>query len=300
MDEKPDQIIEHIEARRDELGRNLSELETKVRRTTDWHTYYDKNPMMILGAALGGGLLIGAAVARGGSSRSRTKGIRKSSYKPSTGTSGMSGRSGSSAGSSYYTPAETSSSSFAGLGSSTGAASHQTPSSSSATGSSSESGTSTVGNLTSKLQTLAGGQIHQVNEAFDHIRGALIAFGISKVKEFLSQSVPGLEQHLGHLGGNSHKDQQPKPGSSTSYSTGSSAPTSGVGGNSGASDYRSGAQNYSGGSSSQGTGSTGQTGNSSQPGNSGPSATTTNTGRVSEADEYAGAGTRGSTPRPTP
>ena len=30
MDEKPDQIIEHIEARRDELGRNLSELETKA------------------------------------------------------------------------------------------------------------------------------------------------------------------------------------------------------------------------------------------------------------------------------
>jgi hypothetical protein len=30
----------------------------------------------------------------------------------------------------------------------------------------------------------------------EHIKGALIAFGISKAKEFLTQAVPGLDQHL--------------------------------------------------------------------------------------------------------
>jgi len=185
MDEKPDQIIEHIEARRDELGRNLSELEIKVRRTTDWHTYYDKNPMMILGAALGGGLLVGAVIG-GRSSRPRTRGI-KTSYKSSSGTSGTS-RSASSTPSSYYTPAESGPASYAGLGASTGAASHSTPASSNVSGSgttpASSTGStpntastaagvsSTVSNLGNKLQSLAGGQMHQVNEAVDHIRGA--------------------------------------------------------------------------------------------------------------------------------
>src|SRR5262245_4396317 len=63
MDEKPDQIIDHIEQQRDRLGRNLNELESRVRRSTDWRTYYDRNPMLILGAALGGGLLLGATLA---------------------------------------------------------------------------------------------------------------------------------------------------------------------------------------------------------------------------------------------
>lgn len=64
MDEKPDQILGHIEAQRSELSRNLNELETRVRRGTDWRTYFDSNPLMMLGAALGGGLLLGTAVGR--------------------------------------------------------------------------------------------------------------------------------------------------------------------------------------------------------------------------------------------
>src|SRR5689334_16637181 len=71
MDEKPDQIIGHIEAQRDQLGRNLNELEDRVRQTTDWRTHYERNPMLVLGAALGGGLLLGAVVGgRTGSSSS--------------------------------------------------------------------------------------------------------------------------------------------------------------------------------------------------------------------------------------
>ena len=86
MDEKPDQIIGHIEAQRNELGRNLSELESRVRETTDWRTHYERNPMLVLGAALGGGILLGAMV--GGGSRPSSRRTSKSS-SPYTGTSAM-------------------------------------------------------------------------------------------------------------------------------------------------------------------------------------------------------------------
>jgi hypothetical protein len=62
MDERPDEIINHIEAQRHELGRNLNELETRVRENADWRTWFDRNPMMMMGAALGGGLLLGTAI----------------------------------------------------------------------------------------------------------------------------------------------------------------------------------------------------------------------------------------------
>ncbi|MBC8168044.1 MAG: hypothetical protein H7Y20_19525 [Bryobacteraceae bacterium] len=39
--------------------------------------------------------------------------------------------------------------------------------------------------------------MQQVTEAFDSVKGALVAFGISKMKEFLSTAVPGLDRHLG-------------------------------------------------------------------------------------------------------
>jgi hypothetical protein len=129
--------------------------------------------------------------------------------------------------------------------------------------------------LQSKLATLAGGQMHQVNDALDTIRGALIAFGIAKAKEFLTNAVPGLEHHLHEAAGSR------QPGTRTGYATGSSqgsygsghtsgqqgtnyAPgqTSGQSGSSGmssgSSDYRSGTQNYPGGQSSHGTGTTGR------------------------------------------
>jgi len=70
MDEKSDEILNHIESQRDQLGRNLDELESRVKRTTDWRTHYENNPMLILGAALGGGILLGAIVGGTGSKTS--------------------------------------------------------------------------------------------------------------------------------------------------------------------------------------------------------------------------------------
>jgi hypothetical protein len=146
MDEKPDQIIGHIEAQRDELGRNLNELETRVRATANWRTYYERNPMLAVGAALGGGLLLGTMV---------------SSARHSSTTSRVSASSSS--------------------------RSHEKASSSA---SRSSSASSLVSSPVTAMER------RHVSETMDHIKAALIGFGIAKAKEFLSQAIPGLDQHL--------------------------------------------------------------------------------------------------------
>jgi hypothetical protein len=146
MDEKPDQIIGHIEAQRHELGRNLNELETRVRASTNWRTYYEKNPMLAVGAALGGGLLLGTMVSS--STRHSTSSHRVSSSAPR--------------------PA-------AKTTSSTAAASPAA---------------SMVSNPVTSMQR------RHVTESIDHVKAALIAFGIAKAKEFINQAIPGLEPHL--------------------------------------------------------------------------------------------------------
>ena len=58
MGEAADQIEHHIERTREDLGVNLQELEQKVKRATDWRTYFRRNPIMLMGAAFGVGLLL--------------------------------------------------------------------------------------------------------------------------------------------------------------------------------------------------------------------------------------------------
>jgi hypothetical protein len=65
MGEKPSQIIDEIETTRDKLGDNLSDLESKMREVTNWRTYYERHPMMFVGAALGGGFLLSQALVGG-------------------------------------------------------------------------------------------------------------------------------------------------------------------------------------------------------------------------------------------
>ncbi|MBC7927538.1 MAG: hypothetical protein H7039_17980 [Bryobacteraceae bacterium] len=266
MDDKPDQIIDHIEAQRDQLGRNLSELEDRVRETTDWRTHFEKNPVLVLGAALGGGLILGAVVGGGGRSKTKSikpwKGKSPASSKSSTGSwaSGDSKTADSYGGytpSTYYSGSDKESSytesvpdSFSGADSAAAAFSG------------------------ANLQGSHGeSQMSQVTEAFSTIKGALIAFGISKAKEFLSQAVPGIDQHLGQhssskdqaAGSHSHNppDKQSPPSSAgKKESSGGDASQGGFGGpgsgrtetSTGPSDYRAGTQNYQGGSSPAGAG----------------------------------------------
>jgi hypothetical protein len=149
MDEKPDEIMNHIESERDQLGRNLNELETRVRRTTDWRAQVDRNPMLAMGVALGGGVLLGSII--GGSHRSS-----KSAW------------SSSAAGKSYTS---------ANLASSTSAA-------------------STFGAGGSGRTSQYHEQRRKTSDTLDNIKAALIAFGTAKVKEFMSEALPGFHEHM--------------------------------------------------------------------------------------------------------
>jgi hypothetical protein len=155
MDERPDEIMNQIESQRDQLGRNLNELEARVKRTTDWRAQFDRNPMLAMGIALGGGLLIGSMV--GGSGHR----IKRSSWSSSS----------SSEAGSYKS---------ANLASSTSAGSH-------------------IGSGgASSAMTSSPYREHRrkTTDTLEQIKAALIAFGTAKVKEFMSEALPGFQQHL--------------------------------------------------------------------------------------------------------
>ncbi|MBV9300639.1 MAG: hypothetical protein JOY62_05035 [Acidobacteriaceae bacterium] len=69
MGEKSNQIERQIVAQRGQLGRNLNELQSKVEEVTDWRVQFQKRPMLMIGLAVGGGLLLGSVT--GGKSRSK-------------------------------------------------------------------------------------------------------------------------------------------------------------------------------------------------------------------------------------
>jgi hypothetical protein len=205
MDEKPDQILGHIEAQRSELGRNLNELESRVRRGTDWKTYFDRNPMMMLGVALGGGLLLGSAVGNKRKHRGYSSG--RSSSRSSSAALG-----------------------FASAGTmSSGSASHTS-------------------------SPLMAQQRQQISETMEHVKAALIGFGIAKAKDFMCQAIPGFDQHL--------SDAEQKRASQQSQYSGFTG-ESGSGAQSGSWDsdvYGSGGLDNSGTYGNMGSSSTSQTG----------------------------------------
>lgn len=59
MGEDARQIERQIRAERDNLGRNLQELQRQTRDLTDWRTHYRNHSGAVLAAAFGGGLLAG-------------------------------------------------------------------------------------------------------------------------------------------------------------------------------------------------------------------------------------------------
>jgi len=56
--EESDEIKKQIEERRAELGRHLNELEYRVKSATDVRAKFEENPVPMLGAAFGAGLLL--------------------------------------------------------------------------------------------------------------------------------------------------------------------------------------------------------------------------------------------------
>jgi hypothetical protein len=74
MDEKTDTIKRHIDAEREELGRNLDEIEYRVKSATDLKAHFNKNTGLILGAAAAGGFLLSMAFRNSSNSDSRQSG----------------------------------------------------------------------------------------------------------------------------------------------------------------------------------------------------------------------------------
>jgi hypothetical protein len=69
MGEKSNQIERRIAAERGQLGQNLNELQSRVEEATDWRLQFQKRPMLMMGVALGGGLLLASVTGRRSGSR---------------------------------------------------------------------------------------------------------------------------------------------------------------------------------------------------------------------------------------
>ena len=61
MDEETVQIRQHIDAEREQLGRNLDEIEDRVKKATDIKHQFDRHTAWILGGAAAGGFLLSRA-----------------------------------------------------------------------------------------------------------------------------------------------------------------------------------------------------------------------------------------------
>lgn len=80
MEQESERIERHIENKRDDLTRNLEEIESRVRDTLDWRSHYDRNPWLFLGVAFAGSAAISAYMA----SRTNSGGYtRTATYNPS-------------------------------------------------------------------------------------------------------------------------------------------------------------------------------------------------------------------------
>lgn len=66
MVETPDQIEGRIREERGRLGRNLTELEGRVRDAANWRTHFNRHPLAVMGAAFGAGLLAAQLTTRRG------------------------------------------------------------------------------------------------------------------------------------------------------------------------------------------------------------------------------------------
>src|SRR4030095_1230940 len=70
MDEETNRIKQHIDTEREELGRNLDEIEYRVKSSTDLKAHFNKNTGLILGAAVAGGFFLSLAFRKSSNSDS--------------------------------------------------------------------------------------------------------------------------------------------------------------------------------------------------------------------------------------
>jgi hypothetical protein len=66
---KSDRIKRSIDLQRGDLGRDIQELERRVKTTMDWRAQFQKSPMTMIGIAFGGGVLLSTLIGRAQHSR---------------------------------------------------------------------------------------------------------------------------------------------------------------------------------------------------------------------------------------
>jgi hypothetical protein len=72
--------MEHIDQQRDELGQNINQLEDRVRGMADWRTQFQERPMLGVGLAMGGGMLLGMLLGGGGDKKDKSESRYASMY----------------------------------------------------------------------------------------------------------------------------------------------------------------------------------------------------------------------------
>lgn len=97
MDERAEQIEQHIRLQRSELEDNFSELEEKVKGAFDWRTQVEERPGVMLGAAFVGGMLLAALLPSTSNITQRVT-SRRRSFADSYGSSDNSDTTGSTQG----------------------------------------------------------------------------------------------------------------------------------------------------------------------------------------------------------
>ena len=81
MGETSDQIEQHIQETRNDLGDNFSELEVRVKTAIDWRAQFEDRPMMIMALAFGGGVLLSALLPSRGPRRRRPSAARRNASR---------------------------------------------------------------------------------------------------------------------------------------------------------------------------------------------------------------------------
>jgi hypothetical protein len=79
--ENTNKIKQHIDSEREQLGRNLDEIQYRVKRATDFKDHFNRNTAWVLGGAVAGGFLLSLAF-RGGSSSTSTSRSRTTRSMP--------------------------------------------------------------------------------------------------------------------------------------------------------------------------------------------------------------------------
>lgn len=69
MDEEPDKIKQHIAEERENLGRNLDEIEYRFKDATDLRSQFNRHTAWFLGAAAGSGFLLALALGKSSARR---------------------------------------------------------------------------------------------------------------------------------------------------------------------------------------------------------------------------------------